>query len=157
MEIDDKRLPDRFLDKVSPEPNTGCWLWTGSLRGPLGHAAFAIGSRSDGTRRHVYAYRFAYETLVGPVPHGLELDHVNCSTPSCVNPRHLVAVSHRENVLRGRGVSADYARRTHCERGHLLGGANVWVIAGRPTSRCCLACRRMRDSARTARRRGRAR
>lgn len=111
-----------------------CWLWTGATI--TGYGEFRMGDRP------VLAHRLAYQWLVGPVPVGLELDHL-CRTPACVNPAHLEAVSHGENVRRGRSVEATKAyhqSRTHCARGHLFDEANTYVM---PTGRSCRACRRI--------------
>jgi hypothetical protein len=60
--LDGPRLPRRFWTKITPEPNTGCWLWMGSLnRG--GYGRFGIGSRTDDSRRTTSTHRLAYETL----------------------------------------------------------------------------------------------
>lgn len=122
----DPRLPKRFWDKVDPEPNSGCWLWKASLSN--GYGRYMIRPSKKSSR----AYRVAYEVLVGPVPQGMELDHL-CRVRCCCNPSHLEAVTHRENVLRGAGTSAECARKTHCDNGHPLD----WV---RPDGR--RACRR---------------
>ena len=85
---------ERFMDKVSPEPNSGCWLWTGyTLKG---YGRFGAGGRSAGV---VYAHRFSYEMHKGIIPVGLEIDHT-CNVKSCVNPDHLEAVTHQENIQR---------------------------------------------------------
>ena len=93
-------LADRFWDQVATEPNTGCWLWLGSLTWQ-GYGRFKAGEfRANGTQRFVRAHRFSYELLVAPIPEGEELDHL-CSVRSCVNPAHLEPVTHAENVRRG--------------------------------------------------------
>lgn len=74
----------------------GCWLWTGAR---AGRATLQYGN-TRWSRRVRYAHRVAYELLVGPVPDGLELDHL-CRVPLCVNPAHLEAVTRSENVRRG--------------------------------------------------------
>src|ERR1019366_4519713 len=85
---------ERFLKFVLPEPNTGCWLWTGGLnRG--GYGQFM-------TPPCTVAHRVAYELFVGPIPEGLQLDHL-CRVRSCVNPQHLEPVSQQENIRRGLG------------------------------------------------------
>jgi hypothetical protein len=111
-----------------------CWLWTrrASVRG--------YGQFSEGNSL-VLAHRYAYEFCYGPVPPGLELDHL-CRIHACVNPDHLEAVTHRENVLRGTGVSAINARKTSCPRGHPYDSADA-------RARYCLRC--IRDRQRRAR------
>lgn len=100
-----KSLEDRFMDKVSPEPMSGCWLWTASLRGS-GYGAFRFGSKV------VRAHRVAYELLIGPIPegdgyHGTCVLHT-CDTRSCVNPDHLWLGTHTDNMhdrdSKGRGA-----------------------------------------------------
>lgn len=58
-------------------------------------------------------------TVYGAIPEGLELDHT-CRRNNCINPFHLEAVTGRENVLKGNGIAAINARKTHCKGGHLL-------------------------------------
>lgn len=117
---------------VSPEPNTGCWLWTASL-GPKGYGRAFVGHRQ---RRP--AHVVAWELLRGPVPDGRQLDHL-CRVRSCVNPDHLEPVTNRENVLRGQGPSAQNARKTHCKRGHELNEANAYSGRGYRECRACQA------------------
>ena len=74
---------------------TGCWLWVGSLK-KNGYAQVW----SSQKRCMVRAHRVYWERVHGPVPDGLELDHL-CRRRSCVNPSHMEAVSHTENVRRG--------------------------------------------------------
>jgi HNH endonuclease len=81
----------RFWELVSPEPTSGCWLWTGKTWN--GYGKFIVGGRT------MAAHRYAYELFSGPIPDGLELDHV-CRVRSCVNPAHLEACTHRENTNR---------------------------------------------------------
>lgn len=92
----------RFLAKVNKHgaiaayaPHLGrCWIWTG-YTSRLGYGIFGPGGRSV----TMPAHRWSYEHFVGPVPDGLELDHL-CRVRRCVNPLHLEAVTHRENCLR---------------------------------------------------------
>jgi hypothetical protein len=82
-----------FWDKIEGEPNSGCWLWTGSLNGRYPKIW-------DGRRGHViYAHVFAWTVLRGPVPLGYDVDHL-CRVKICVNPQHLEPVTRRENLRR---------------------------------------------------------
>ena len=118
-------------DWYVPEPNTGCWLW---MRGADSRGYGVINRRGLET----YAHRVAYTFLVGPIPQGLELDHL-CRTPICVNPSHLEPVTHLENMRRG-----SIATRTHCKRGHPLFGDNLALYPGKtPSKRCCRTCQAM--------------
>lgn len=123
---------DRFWAKVTK--TTGCWEWA-AAKDHDGYGRFWCGGKMGP------AHRFAYELLVGPVPEGLELDHL-CRNPGCVNPVHLEAVTHRVNILRGGGPLAQQARQTHCKRGHEMAGENLYEERGH---RHCLACDRDRQ------------
>ena len=87
----------RFRKYLKPDPASGCWLWTGCLC--KGYGNFSL----NGTAH--YAHRWLWEYVNGPVPAGLELDHL-CGVKNCVNPAHLEAVTHAENMRRAamRGV-----------------------------------------------------
>jgi len=90
--------------------------------------------------------------LVGPIPAGLQLDHL-CRNRACVRPDHLEPVRSRENTLRGFGPSAINARKTVCAHGHPFDEANT----GRSPNgrRFCRECGRIRARAYQARRRDR--
>jgi hypothetical protein len=71
----------RFESKYSPEPNTGCWLWMGSVMNS-GYGRFCVGYHDSSAHRH------SYEIFVGEIPEGMSVLH-RCDTKLCVNPRHL--------------------------------------------------------------------
>lgn len=121
---------DRFWSKV--DTSGDCWPWLGS-KNPLGYGKFWL----DGSLRK--AHRVAYEWCVGPIPDGLHIDHL-CRNPSCVNPAHLEAVTHRENVLRGIGPAAKNAIKTHCKNGHEFTPENTYRWEGKPNKRVCRTC-----------------
>jgi hypothetical protein len=142
----DLRLPARFWVKIRVDPVTGCWVWIGYRR-PGGYGQFHVGSELDGSDRAVDVHRHAYLTLVGPVPEGLELDHVKargCVGPACVNPAHLEPVTHAENMRRGAGGKF-WRAKTHCPQGHPYDDINTERRYGR---RYCGACREARALAR---------
>jgi hypothetical protein len=121
-----------------------CWLWKG------GHNVHGYGVLSV-KRRSVYAHRLAYEIACGPVPKGLELDHL-CRVRNCVNPGHMEAVTHKENVKRSLFPSIVNRTKTHCKWGHLLDDSNIYRPPKAPAKRQCKQCIRRRTVERNLRR-----
>lgn len=116
--------------------DSGCWGWAGRKQ-PDGYSKFRDNNRSS------LAHRYSYEHFRGPIPDGLVIDHL-CRNRSCSNPAHLEAVTMRENLLRGEGIFAKNARKTHCKRGHALTGDNVYRT--HLGHRGCRACTRIYDN-----------
>lgn len=142
LRLEARRLDprERFDEHCIPEPNTGCWLWTGDQT-PGGYAVLSYGGRT------YCAHRVSYERHIGPIPARLQLDHL-CRTRCCVNPAHLEPVSNRENWLRGTSLSAKCAREARCAKGHPYDTANT--LMRRDGRRQCRACHRDRERARRA-------
>lgn len=110
-----------FWDKV--EFTTDCWNWTSSIS-EKGYGQFSY------NRKNVRAHRFAYQHYKGEIPVGLELDHL-CRNRKCVNPDHLEAVTHQENIHRS--INAQ-SKRSYCPKGHPYSGI-------RDGHRVCHICR----------------
>lgn len=126
----------RFAAKIEFGP--GCWEWTGA-KTMDGYGHIAAGRKVDGG---LLAHRLSYEIHVGPIPPGLQIDHL-CRNHGCVRPDHLEVVTPRENTVRGirpQMLRAQHAARTHCKNNHLLDEANTYVK--RDTGRGCIACRK---------------
>lgn len=122
----------RFLSKIERHTE-GCWGWTGSVS-PNGYARHGA----------AYAHRLAYELLVGPIPEGMDVDHVRergCTERTCTNPDHLEVVTPAENRRRQPNV-IDQMARTHCPKGHPYDEENTRM---RGNKRGCRQCDR--DSA----------
>lgn len=115
--------PHRFFAKVKFTDT--CWLWTGSTN-MKGYGCF-LGRQS---------HRWAYEFCVGPIPDGLEIDHL-CRTRNCQNPDHMEAVTHTVNIQRGAACI------THCIHGHEYTAENTYHNP-RDGGRVCRICKQLR-------------
>lgn len=113
----------------------GCWEWTRS-RKPNGYGEIGIAGRAR------LVHRVAYTELVGPIPDGLDLDHL-CRNRACFNPAHLEPVTRSENLRRGVGPAITRARHaavTTCPQGHPYDDRNTgYKVDG---ARRCRACAR---------------
>jgi len=139
-------IEERFWAKV--DACGDCWEWTG-VRSALGYGSFhvfydAVTKKSTRSSAH----RYAYATLVGPIPTGLVLDHL-CRNPSCVNPDHLQPVTLSENNRRGFNWMARQRHQTICKHGHPFEGDNVG--RHKDGSRYCRTCSRERTRLRDER------
>lgn len=117
-----------LLPRVAEKIDVGvCWEWTATVEG-TGYGRVWFDGKNE------YAHRHVYEQLVGPIPPGMQLDHL-CRNRSCCNPDHLEIVTHAENVRRG--VSAN-GTKTHCVRGHSFTRENTrHTTRGRRVCRAC--------------------
>lgn len=122
------------------KPELGqCWEWKFG-KNHQGYAKFREGATGS---RTIHGHCFAYEYFIGPIPEGLQLDHL-CRNKSCVNPWHCEPVTGSENVFRG---SNRYRDKTHCKHGHEFTPENTWLRTsgkyGR-RERSCRTCHRIR-------------
>jgi hypothetical protein len=117
----------RFFAKITV--GDGCWEW----QGPLDNGYGTFGS--------IPAHRYAYKMLVGPIPFGLDIDHL-CRNRACVRPDHLEPVTRRVNLLRGVGFPAINAAKKECPHGHEYDASNTQNWRG---GRFCRECKRLYD------------
>ena len=130
-----------FWDNV--ERTATCWLW----QGPTTQNGYGLSTRSD---RTIVAHRRAYLELVGPIPDGLQLDHL-CRVRNCVRPDHLEPVTPAENWKRSKANQPWLvnALKTHCKRGHEFTPDNIYWRGHHRECRTCKAylARRSRQAA----------
>ena len=86
----EERFVQRFHERYTPVTESGCWLWD-RAHSKAGYGQIGIGSKV------VYAHRLSYELHYGPIPEGLHIIH-SCDCRSCVNPAHLSAGTHQDNM-----------------------------------------------------------
>ena len=125
------KVLERLRVKLAVNPETSCWEWTGCRdnRPGKGYGYVRLGGKTR------LAHRALYQMFVGPIPDGLQVDHL-CRNTGCVNPEHLEAVTPQLNVLR-----SERAQRTHCPKGHVYDDDNTYI---RPDAghRDCRRCKR---------------
>lgn len=149
----------RFHSKVDRSGGpSACWPWR-DVPSSTGHGSMGVGGRKG---RKVLAHHVAYELANGPIPSGLDVDHVchnadrgcyankKCPHRRCCNDAHLEAVTRRVNLLRGKTITARNAAVTHCRRGHPYSEANTRF--SRKGSRMCKTCQDKVEFRKTPRR-----
>lgn len=122
-----RTIDQRFWEKVCISEN--CWEWKGTKS--RGYGKFRITST-----RKMSAHRWAYLRYVGPIPAGLELDHL-CRNPPCIRFDHLEPVTSRQNSHRS---PLHQANQEVCKWGHPFERQTA-------TRRVCIQCARRRRKA----------
>lgn len=113
-----KEIISRFMNFVNPEPNTGCWLWSGAID-KSGYGVF----RLEGKNKK--AHRMSYHIFKEDIPEKLQVNH-KCDVRCCVNPDHLWVGTQKENILDAVSKKRMAMQKvTHCPRGHELSGDNL--------------------------------
>lgn len=92
----DAPFSERFEHYTMPVPKSGCFIWLGGLD-VGGYGQF---HHIKGSNIKKMAHRASYEHFIGPIPEGMDLDHL-CRVRCCVNPHHLEPVPRKENARRG--------------------------------------------------------
>jgi len=132
---------DRLMEKVDMTRG-GCWNFTGAHSATYGQLWW--------NRSQWLAHRVSYVLFVGPIPDGMQLDHI-CRNRSCVNPFHLDPVTAHENADRaGMPAGTRQGSKTHCKRGHAYSLANTYIWPARG-HRQCRECNRISRRERNAR------
>lgn len=136
---------DRCEPYILPNEH-GCWLWQRALR--TGYGVINVAKKMYGV------HRVAYQVFNGPIPEGLEIDHL-CRVRRCCNPAHLQAVTRRLNQYRGNGWGGNF-RKTHCPHGHPYDEENTYWHLQSPTCfrRNCRECIRQGNRKQYMKRKG---
>lgn len=129
---DISKIKERLFNLSFPEPNTGCHIWCAATYNN-GYGFIRINNKS------LSAHRVSYFVSKGEIGDGLVVDHL-CNNIFCINPLHLEAKTHKENILRSSSPSALNALKTHCDKGHLYGENKNNVRVNKKGGRDCLIC-----------------
>jgi hypothetical protein len=128
MDLKKVKTIKNFFSRV--QITSSCWIWRGTMS-PGGYPRFSSLIHS----KTMLAHRFSYETFVGELKEGMQIDHL-CKNTRCVNPVHLDQVTPRENTLRSNGITAQYSRQTSCISGHPYNNIDTLYLRSGRIRRC---------------------
>ena len=110
-----KTIKERFEEKFIPEPNSGCWLWTGCVRS---HPSQGYGILCIGNKKEDKAHRISYKLYKGIIPENMVVRH-KCDNRLCVNPDHLELGTPLDNIK-------DRVERGRCAKGEKNGSSKLF-------------------------------
>lgn len=127
----------RFWSKV--DKTSHCWNWKGTItsrrKGRCGYGCMIFPKVGN-----IYAHRLSYELFKGEIPIGKHIDHI-CKNTLCVNPKHLQAVSPRENIVRD---CKKNNVKIVCRNGHILQFPFMSIIGD--VSDVCASCKELQGT-----------
>ena len=122
-------LTRAVIARVSDRVCSACWLWPSVDR--YGYGLIAVDGKTQ------LAHRVAFRLFRGPVPDGMQLDHL-CRQRNCINAFHLDPVDNDTNCVRGNGFVVANRSKVACINGHPFDDANTY---SRPRGgRGCRSC-----------------
>lgn len=133
------------MEKYRVNKRTGCWAWEGSKQSNGYGVIWMPLKEGDKYCGHQAAHKAFYRRFVGPIPRGYVIDHL-CLNKSCVNPQHLEAVTHGENLRRSskrcRGTTIQRGKRKiHVGICTCLHCGHRWLPRINFMPLCCASCK----------------
>lgn len=117
-----------------------CWLYA-RVVDKRGYGTISVWLKDEKRMTTCCAHRVMYENMVGAIPEGLELNHL-CEVKTCINPDHLEAITHKQNMWYSQPFGDN-----RCKRGHELTEDNVYTwYKNTSLHRQCRKCSMMKSA-----------